>query len=186
VSIIAELGRRAGDSDLPFIVVGGNAVIAYGYPRQTQDFDLLVREMDRRAWHELITSLGYFAHHAHRVFHMYAPSASSQPPIDLMLVDTRTFERLNNDAREIEVNSFPVRIPSLPHLIALKLHAIRHGGEDRRAVDLTDIVELVRLNHVNLASRDYQEILERYASAKTRSDLAILVPGSFRPESADS
>jgi hypothetical protein len=181
VSILAELASRAADTGLRYILIGGNAVVAHGYPRQTQDFDLLVREPDRRAWDTLMVSLGYRAHHLHRAFHMYAPPAPPLPPIDFMLVDAQTFERLESGSQEIEINTTVVRIPSLAHLIALKLHAIKHGGEHRKAIDLSDVIELVRHNQVNLAAAPYSEILERYASANTRNELAILVPGAFRP-----
>ena len=186
MSILATITERADAAALPFLVIGGNAVIAYGYPRQTQDFDLLVCESDRRAWDALIVALGYHPHHIHRVFHMYNATTTSLPPVDLMLVDRRTFDRLSDGARGVEIGTASVRVPALAHLIALKLHALRHGGEHRRAADLTDVVELVRLNEVNLASPEYREILERYASADTRRDLAVLLPRAFGLDPPDS
>ena len=38
---IATLAGRAAEAGLPFLLIGGNAVIAYGYARQTADWDFL-------------------------------------------------------------------------------------------------------------------------------------------------
>jgi predicted nucleotidyltransferase len=184
VSILADISHRAAEVNLPFMLIGGNAVVAHGYPRQTQDVDILVRETDRRDWDALMVSLRYRAHHVTRAFHMYAPPEPPLPPVDFMLVDTATFDRLQAGAQKVEMDSVEVSIPSLPHLIALKLHALRQGG-NRRPVDLADIVELIRLNQVDLAKAPYPEILERYGTAEIRRKLAILLGGDG-PESAGS
>jgi predicted nucleotidyltransferase len=184
VSILAKITHSAAEAKLPFMVIGGNAVVAHGYPRQTQDVDFLVREIDRRAWDALMASLRYRAHHVTRAFHMYAPPEPPFPPVDFMLVDTATFDRLKAGAQKIDMDSVEVLIPSLPHLIALKLHALRQGG-DRRPVDLADIAELVRINHVDLATAPYSEILERYGTAEIQRELRILLGGAG-PEAASS
>jgi hypothetical protein len=59
VKLLATIAERAAAANLPFLVIGGNALIAYGYPRMTRDIGLLVREKDRPAWDNLLTSLGY-------------------------------------------------------------------------------------------------------------------------------
>ena len=55
VKIRATIAARAAAEGLPFLAIGGNAVIAYGYPRMTRDLDLLAREDDRRARDTLST-----------------------------------------------------------------------------------------------------------------------------------
>src|SRR2546430_521152 len=97
---IATLAGRAAEAELPFLLIGGNAVIAYGYPRHTQDIDLLIRDTDRRAWDALIVPLGFRQYHIHRSFHMYSPTSAGRPPVDFMLVDVGTFEKLSAGARE--------------------------------------------------------------------------------------
>jgi len=184
VKILATIAERAAAEGLPFLVIGGNAVIVYGYGRKTMDLDLLVREDDRRAWDTLITSLGYKPHQIARVFHMYNPIGGALPPVDLMLVDSGTFSKLSAAPHSGVLENQPVLVPSLPHLLALKLHALRHGHPDRQIRDFGDVVELVRLNKVNLASAEYQEILNRYADDTTRRKLAEALPGSFGPESS--
>ncbi len=185
MSILGDIAQRATETNLPFMLIGGNAVVAHGYPRQTQDVDVLVRESDRRAWDTLMTTLGYRAHHITRAFHMYSPPQPPFPPVDFMLVDAHTFDRLQSGGQKVTIEAVEVLVPSLPHLIALKLHALRHGGEHRRSVDLGDIAELVRLNQVDLAREPYPEILERYGTTDIKRDLAVLLgrsgPGAAGP-----
>lgn len=184
MKILATITERAAAEGLPFLVIGGNAVNVYGYDRKTMDLDLLVREDDRRAWDGLITSLGYRAHQIARVFHMYNPVAGGLPPVDLMLVDSSTFSKLFAAPHSGVLENQPVSVPALPHLIALKLHALRHGHPERQFRDLGDVVQLVRANQVNLASPEYQEILQKYADDTTRRKLAEALPGAFGSESS--
>ena len=100
-----------------------------------------------------------------------------------MLVDAGTFSKIYAEPHQCVLEGVMVAVPALPHLIALKLHALRHGDEHRHTRDFGDVVELVRRNAVNLATAEYQEILYRYADQATRDKLAREVPGAFGPES---
>ena len=113
----------------------------------------------------------------------YNPVLGGLPPVDLMLVDASTFSKLVSTPHSCVLEEVPVSVPALPHLIALKLHALRQGSRHRHARDFLDVVELVQINHVNLATPEYQEILQRYADDATRQKLAQTLPGSFGPES---
>jgi predicted nucleotidyltransferase len=181
MKIVAILAEKAAMAGVPFLVIGGNAVIVYGYPRQTADVDLLVREADREVWDGLIRALGYVAHHIQPAFQMYNPVAGNLPPVDLMLVDGGTFAKLDADAREVAFSGVRARIPSLRHLIALKLHALRSGQANRRERDFLDVITLVQLNDVDLASREYVEILDRYATAAIRAELRFRLAGPESP-----
>lgn len=181
VRIVATIAEKAALAGLPFLVIGGNAVIAYGYPRTTVDVDLLVREMDRRKWDELIVSLSYRAHQIHPVFHMYNPIPRDLPAVDLMLVNETTFTKLSDKTTQTELGGVRVRIPSLRNLIALKLHALRHGGEHRHTRDFLDVVELAQLNQVDLAAPEYVEILARYATPAIVAEIRARYSGPRSP-----
>jgi hypothetical protein len=171
MKVAATIAEQAALKALPFLIIGGNAVIAYGYPRMTRDLDLMVRDSHRRAWDELIVPLGYRAHEVQRVFHMYNPISRDLPAIDLMLVDDGTFDKLTSEATEIEMAGAMVRIPSLRNLIALKLHALRSGAPHRRELDMGDVLTLAQVNGVDLASAEYIEILTRYANPDIAAEL---------------
>lgn len=181
MKIVATIAERAAAAGLPFLVIGGNAVIAYGYPRQTADLDLLVREPDRRAWDELIRPLGFHPHQLQRAFHMYNPTERGLPAVDLMVVDAATFEKLSTGSTEAIVHQASVRIPALSHLIALKLHALRSNQPHRRELDMGDVLTLVQLNKVDLAAPEYAEILERYASPALRDEIRLRLAGPQSP-----
>lgn len=181
MQFIATLARCAEVANLPFLLIGGNAVIAYGYPRSTVDIDFLVRESDRRAWDELLVGLGYRVHQIQRAFHMYNHADRTHPPVDLMLVDAATFTKLSTDSTSVAFAELSVQIPALPHLIALKLHAIRQAGEHRLERDWGDVASLIQINKVNLAAPPYPEIVGRYANAAARERLDRLTLGSEPP-----
>ncbi|MEQ1860625.1 MAG: hypothetical protein ABMA13_11880 [Chthoniobacteraceae bacterium] len=181
MSFFTDLCQRAAAANLPFLLIGGHAVIAYGYPRQTRDLDLLVHENDRRRWDELITSFGFKQYQVARVFHMYHPIDRTLPPVDLMLVNAQTFGKLSAGAIEKTVLDCTVRVPSLAHLIALKLHALSSGAEHRHELDMGDVITLVQLNHVDLASPEYGEIVDRYANPAVRAELIRRLAGSGSP-----
>ena len=44
---LETITRALGKAGVPFIVVGGFAVVAHGYGRQTQDFDMVLRLQPR-------------------------------------------------------------------------------------------------------------------------------------------
>jgi hypothetical protein len=181
VKILATIVERAAAADLPFLVIGGNAVIAYGYPRMTRDIDLLVRETDRRAWDTLITSLGYTSHQIARSFHMYNPTKRGELPVDLMLVDVGTFEKLAARPNQCVLDQAEVSLPRLPHLLALKLHALRNGPSHRYDRDLSDVVTLIGVNKVDLAEAEYADIFTRYATPAVRDEILRRLAG---PESS--
>lgn len=58
---VERIVRALNDANVPFIVVGGLAVVAHGYGRQTQDLDLVIRlEPDPiRGAFRALASLGY-------------------------------------------------------------------------------------------------------------------------------
>jgi hypothetical protein len=181
VKILATIAARAAAEGLPFLVIGGNAVIAYGYPRMTRDLDLLVREDDRRAWDELITGLGYTQHQIMRAFHMYNPAERGQFPVDLMLVDAATFAKLTAEPGRCVLDETEVGIPKLSHLLALKLHALRQGPSHRYERDLSDVLILMDVNEVDLAQPEYAEILNRYATPAVRTEILRRLAGPESP-----
>ena len=44
------LAQIAQTHQLPFLLIGGNAVIRYGIPRFTRDIDLLIPDTHEKAW----------------------------------------------------------------------------------------------------------------------------------------
>ena len=142
---------------------------------------LLVREEDRRAWDTLISSLGYAPHQISRAFHMYNPKERGEFPVDLMFVDADTFRKLAAENGKCILDETEVCIPKLSHLLALKLHALRPGPSQRFERDMSDVIVLIQVNHVDLAEAEYADILDRYATPAVREEILRRLAG---PESA--
>jgi hypothetical protein len=182
-SVFARLVSEATAAGLPYLLIGGNAVVGHGYQRMTRDIDLLIHDRNRQQWDALIMSLGYQRHDTRDAFHMYNAVARGDPPLDLMLVDASTFAKLSTDPAYCFFDGVKTPIPRLSHLLALKLHALKHYIPHRYERDLGDVVELIRINRVNLADPEFAGIFERYAIDSVRREIERRLA---RPESSDS
>ena len=60
-------------------------------------------------------------------------------------------------------------VPKPLNLIALKLHAMRNLERFKKGKDLPDILNLISICQIDTDSREFTEVLNRYASDETRS-----------------
>jgi hypothetical protein len=160
---------------MPFAVIGGQAVNAYGISRQTGDLDLVVRWSDHEAWTALMAKLDYKAGQSDERFARFAPDSLAGWPIDLMYVDDETFSKLHGESSEASFGAVKARVVSARHLAALKIHALGTRQEHRYARDLSDLVGLLRSGKTGLTDSDLREMCVRYADAalydKVKSEL---------------
>ena len=146
----------------PFLVIGGHAVIAHGYPRTTLDLDLLVRKRDREEWLRQLQILGYEPAHLHEVFAQLTSSGGVD--LDLMFANDPTFEAMFADAAQAHFGEVSARVPSLEHLVALKLHVLKQGLRHRTIGDLDDIIRLVLANQVDVGAQKWQQLFEKHGN----------------------
>lgn len=146
-----------------FIVCGGYAVNAYHVIRKTGDIDLVVRARDASSWKEFLQAAGYSVYHESPAFVQLEPPAATSWPVDLMLVDDRTFDLMRSEARQFQFGGTTCWIPSLRHLIAMKLHALKQTGRRRLRKDAVDIVELAEKNGIDLRGEDFRRQCEKFA-----------------------
>ncbi len=164
------IARALNEARVPFLVVGGIAVIHHGYGRATKDVDLVVRlerETILRAF-QALASIGYrpavpitaeqFADPAQReewrrdkgmkVLKFWS-DAHRETPLDVFVSEPFDFAK-EFDAAAVRESApgVPARIISLARLLAMK----REAG---RPQDLADIDEL-NLLHDNPSSYDRQ------------------------------
>ena len=78
-----------------------------------------------------------------------------------MFIDRDVFEKILKDGRKIEIAKGKFIIPSLDHMIALKLHSIK-GNAKRELKDLPDIVGLIENNGVDIRSKSFEEMCLKY------------------------
>src|SRR4051812_17539964 len=108
---------------LRFLVIGGYAVAAHGHTRTTFDVDFLVLNENRQAWIERLTASGLSKTAETNAFAQF--SQKEGDGFDLMFVNTPTFEQMWDASEERSFCGAVARVPSVDHLIALKLHALK-------------------------------------------------------------
>lgn len=148
------------------LVCGGHAVNAHQVIRKTGDLDLVVRERDVPEWRTHLVGFGYGVFHEDTAFLQLRPPTTTGWPIDLVVVDDGTFDAMKGAARPFTFGGATCLIPSVEHLIAMKLHAIRFGGEARMRKDGIDVVELAEVNGIDLLGADFRSLCERFADAR--------------------
>lgn len=162
---ITAVLRLAGERSLPSLLIGGNAVILYGFLRSTADLDLLVPEAARARWFELLRDLGYRFFHGVPAFAQFEAPERSGPPVDLMFVEAETWAKLCEGAREMDLAGQPVLLPKPEYLVALKLHAAGSGTRSRKEADWEDVRQIVRRCGLNPADDVFRQIILRYGGA---------------------
>jgi hypothetical protein len=162
-----DLGRftRIGEGppDLRFLVIGGIAVVSYGYSRLTLDVDFLVRRADQEEWEKRILEAGFSLFKKTETFAQYS-SPSGEANLDLMFVNDPTFEQFWSAAVVKKIQGRDERVPTFDHLIALKLHALKYGPPSRTFKDADDIEMLCRLNNVNILTPEYERLFLKYGT----------------------
>ena len=164
MNIFELLAGQAAQHQLAFILIGGHAVNIHGASRMTFDIDLLVRRALIEKWRELIETLGFRLLREENNFAQFAGAEKGGSwPLDLMLVNDRTLEKMWDQSKEVKYESVLLRVASVEHLIALKVHALRLSLPHRTIKDFQNVVGLVETNRIDLRSQVIQDISKRTA-----------------------
>lgn len=140
--------RPASDTCWP----GGYAVKVRGHARGTEDIDFLIDEKDRASAHDAVTEAGFVEFRRNELVSRYKPPTGPLLALDLMPLDGRTFATMWSAATVEFLAGCRVHVPSLDHIIAMKLHAMKHDRMLRGLDDLVGIVWLARHNRIDPAS----------------------------------
>lgn len=160
MKILQILDETAKREKKRFLLIGGHAVNAHGYPRQTADLDILVSREDRDYWEEILKKLSYEPFQRQRVFSRWKPPTLGEWPIDLMYVARDVFEELLEKSEQHDFGLVAVAVPSKRHLVSLKLHALSQRQGHRESKDLLDVIELFARS--NLTNDQLRELCEKY------------------------
>lgn len=157
-----QLSREAAKRRLDFLVIGAHAVICHGYVRATDDADILVNKEKRPQWEEMLRDLGYKVLHDGGTFLQFEAADEAGWDLDLMLVPAETFGRMMGEARVVRLDGVSVHIPSLEHVFALKIHALKHGRGLRRLKDMDDVIRLALANGVDVRSESFRRLFVKH------------------------
>lgn len=148
--VFRVISEKASEARLPFLIIGGYAVMAHGFVRSTDDLDLLVRRSQRPDWRRLLESLGRRVFREAPTFLQFNPPPGGRLPVDLMFVADEVFERMQASAGPTKFGDVSIGVVSLLQRIALKCHALQHGKALRRLKDTDDLIHLIKINALDL------------------------------------
>lgn len=175
--LLREIARAGAECKLPFLVIGGLAVVEHGYGRTTEDVDLMIRRADRPVWTERFVLLGYREWRDGGSFVQYERVSPTGIPLDAMLVNDGTFAKLHGAAVSRAMLGVPVLIPCLNHLLALKLHALRHTHGARAVKDMGDIVSLIESNRLDVTKPEFRALCEEFGTIEAYESIQRLFGG---------
>jgi predicted nucleotidyltransferase len=152
------------------LLVGGFALPVFGVVRQTVDVDCLIAEGALSRFSDVLTREGYAEIERTPNFVRYRHGSGHLMDVDALLVDLDTFDGMRKESVSGQVGPLSARVPSLRHLIALKLHAIKNNPK-REPRDVSDIVDLLRANPDTIATSELRELCEKYGPDGIRQKL---------------
>ena len=145
------------------MLIGGFAVNFYKASRNTQDVDFLTTRENFDKILDLLKKEGFRGEQLHETFARFKAGKLHYMDIDFMFVDKDVFEKIVKDGRQAIVGGQKFMVPSLFHLIALKLHSIK-DNKKREYKDLLDIIDLIRNNKVDIKSEEFKELCLKYGN----------------------
>src|ERR1019366_2884054 len=94
MSVLLTISQKAGEAELPLLLIGGYAVMAHGFVRATDDLDLLVQASQRDRWCRLMEGLGMSVYREMPSFVQFDPPPGGRLPVDLMFMADEVFDRM--------------------------------------------------------------------------------------------
>ena len=146
------------------VLIGGFAVNYYQVSRQTADVDFLITKEDFEMILNLLEENGFKKDCEQETFARLLGDRLYMMDIDFMFVDKDTLNKVINGGKEIFIASRKFIVPSLDHLIALKLHAIKYNPKIREYKDFPDIIQLIRVNKLNIKDAGFKELCLKYGT----------------------
>lgn len=152
-------------SKVPAILIGGFAVNAYEFTRQTMDIDFLMAEED------YVRALDDFKKAGFKELDRQKLCARLKAPpphvweVDIVFSDSKTVKKISEAGKKFKISGSMFKIPSLFHLIALKLHAVKQDPR-RELKDLQDIVELIRHNKMDIKTPAFRALCLKHGSER--------------------
>jgi len=156
-AIVKETGARC-------VLIGGFAVNYYKVTRQTADVDFLITKDGYKKILSLLEAEGLKEDYTQEVFARLTADRPYFIDLDFMFVDKETLDKIIKDGKTVEIAEQKFIVPCLNHLIALKLHAIKHNPKIREFKDFLDIAELIKVNKIDIKSDELRVLCLKYGT----------------------
>jgi hypothetical protein len=89
----------------------------------------------------------------------------SAPRVDFLRVDAETMRKLLAGAVDVRVHGYPLKVPALKDLIAMKIFSLSQDMARRLGKDLPDLAYLTVLHELDLES-DIRPLCDRFGTAE--------------------
>lgn len=159
--LVFDVFKKAG---IRFVMIGGFAVNHYKVSRQTSDADFMVSTDNASKVDEVLRDNGYTCTIKRDFFSRYESDEKGSIDIDVIYVSNETLEKVLDDSKKITLVGREFNVPSLDHLIALKLHAIKNNPKRRELRDLPDIVMLIKANDVDAEDGRFKKLCLKFGN----------------------
>ena len=159
--MISSEFRKAG---VTFLLVGGLAVNQHKYARATLDADFLITEDAYQKVLAILEAGGYRLVDKQNLVARFVHEEPFFMDVDIMFTDEGTLKEMLEEAGKVTLRGGQFLVPSLDHLMAMKLHALKQGARDREFKDLGDILELVRANRIQVDTDRFKNLCLKYAT----------------------
>ncbi len=158
-TIFHLISKEFSCRNVPYLLVGGFAVNYHKVTRLTVDIDLLIDKNDFDLAGRILECEGYRKGICHENFARFISNEHYMMDVDFLFTNSKTVSSL------IKVgNGNEFIVPSLDHLISMKLHSLKHNRSKRMEKDLSDIIQLARNNKLDLRSDNYKSICTKYGT----------------------
>jgi hypothetical protein len=164
--IIHGLGVMLNGKIKTPIVVGGWAINLLGMARTTLDFDFMIFEEE---FDILASSLQKSGYKQVIKTSLYARFQSEKnnilPYIDCLFADEGTYDKIVSVGKKVDIFGAEFILPTALHIIAMKLHAVKHGEKHRFAKDYNDILALIEIHGLDTSPEsEFAEMCNKYAN----------------------
>jgi hypothetical protein len=173
---LARLVADLKEHDIDYLVIDAVALLAYGYPRFTEDIDLILDENGIDRFHRELVGLGYAP--AFQGARKRLRSTRDGIPIEFISSgeypgDGKPKPVSFPDPSESSVKIGGVKFPTLEKLVELKLASGMTAPD--RLKDLADVQELIKIRAL---SSDFAKTLNPYVREKFLELLEAVQRGS--------
>jgi hypothetical protein len=177
-TILHLLSEAISRGECAALVIGGYSLEAYGLERPTKDIDLLVAASGLPALAALLTGAGYQEVGRNNTCARYLHENLLHLPVDLLFVDSATWEKLWQASEAAMIEGAALRVPAPLHLIALKLHALKQnpGGRDQ---DFSDIVRVIHRRSGQIPRDELRALCKRYGPQGIHDQILAALPSAL-------
>jgi hypothetical protein len=162
-SIFSILGAMFREAHIRVVLIGGYAINAHKVQRNTLDIDFMLTRNDYHAIETKLLGMGFSVFNSQDSFIQLKNAQPGVRDIDFMFCDEHTVDEIDRNGLSVQIAGEQFRIPSVLHLIALKLHAVKNNRE-RELYDIPDIVRLIRANRIDLRSPELEKICLKFGT----------------------